>query len=110
MPTQKVPVHITPVIPNIRVFRRLDTSLLSTEFVEKVSVEEDDIEYVDANRARDAWQTEEIMEATLGAALVDAEGNVLAEFEGPDAYLKAEKAKASARVTFSMEIEDPEGE
>lgn len=96
--------------PQLRVFRRLDVERLSPEFIEKIGEKEGTVEYVDADRARDWEWTDEIMQTTVGAALVDAEGNILAEFDGPDGWRKAERARATAKVTFELDFDVDEGE
>jgi len=103
--TQKVPVHIVPSVPQLRIFRKLDVDGLSEEFIEKVGAEEGDFEYVDVDRARDGVYTDEIMEYTIGAALVDSEGSILHEWDGADAVARAERAKGSARVTIDMDVD-----
>lgn len=90
--------------PKLRVFRQLNVSKLSKEFVAKLQIEEGGVEWVDANRARDLGWTEEVMSATIGAAIVDAEGNFLAKFTGKNATSKAEAARANARLTFSVDV------
>lgn len=91
-------------LPQLRVFRKLDQRKLSDEFIETIGKAEGTTEWVDANRARDLGWTEEIMEATIGAALVDAQGQFVKTFDGPDGFILAEKAKASARVVFDYEV------
>lgn len=96
--------------PRLRVFRKLDVDKLTQDFLDKVEVEEGRADYVDADRPRDLPYTEEIIERTIGAALVDAEGNILAEFRGAEAVAKAEKARSSARVTFSVDVDDEDAD
>lgn len=90
--------------PKLRVFRQLDVGRLSKEFVSRLQIEEGSVEWVDANRARNLEWTEEVMSATIGAAIVDAEGNFLAKFTGKNATSKAETARANARLTFSVDV------
>lgn len=93
--------------PKMRVYRKLDTQKLSPEFIEHLSLHEDGtVEYVDADRARDQVWTEEIMEFTVGAALVDEEGNIVKTFDGPNGFVAAEKARSSVRVIFDYEVDD----
>lgn len=92
----------------LRVFRKLDVEALSEDFVEKIGIEEGNYEYVDADRARDFEWTEEIMATTIGAAVVDADGEIIAEFSGPDAVNKALGVRASAKMTFSLDLGDEE--
>lgn len=98
----------TAPAPRLRVFRELDVSKLTKEFKEAIAAHEgaDILPYVDANRPRDIGLTEEIMEHTIGAILVNPEGETLARFEGRDGWLKAEKARASARVTFNLDFDE----
>lgn len=98
--------QILPTMPKLRIFRRLDVDRLSPEFIEKIGQDEGSVEYVDHDRPRDLGFTEEILEATVGAALVDSEGQILAEYNGPDAWRKVEKAKAGARITFDIDLDD----
>lgn len=99
-------MELTAQTPSLRVFRALDADRLSDEFKEKFLAEEGAYDYVDGDKARDHAWTEEIMETTIGAVLVDAEGNVLHEFEGPTALRKAEAARSSARITFSIGFDE----
>lgn len=94
----------------LRVFRKLDVEALSEDFVEKIGIEEGNYEYVDADRARDYEWTDEIMATTIGAAVVDADGEIIAEFSGPDAVSKAMDVRASAKMTFSLDLGDVEDE
>lgn len=103
-------MELTAQTPSLRIFRALDTNGLSEEFKDKIGAEEGAFDYVDGDKARDFAWTEEIMENTIGAALVDAEGNVLHEFDGPNALAKAESARSSARITFSIDFDGPEAE
>lgn len=90
--------------PQLRVFRQLDQSKLTDEFKVTIGEAEGSTEWVDANRARDLGWTEEIMAATIGAALVDANGQFVKKFDGPDGFRVAEKARSSARVVFDYEL------
>jgi hypothetical protein len=94
------------MVPNLRVFRQLDVDKLSDEFKEKIGLGEGNYEYVDIDRARDFPYTEEIMQTTIGAVLADAEGNILATFAGPQAWVRADRARQGARITFDINLED----
>lgn len=96
--------------PNLRVFRRLDVDRLSPEFIDYIGETEGSYEYVDANIGRDYGFTEEIMNTTVGAAIVDEQGNVIREYDGLDAWRLAEKAVAGARVTLGIEVDEPEAD
>lgn len=102
--------QILPTMPRLRVFRKLDVDALSEDFVEKILKDEGSVEYVDHDRARDLPFTEEIMATTIGAALVDSEGNILAEYPGSDAWKKAEKARSTARITFDIDLDEDDAE
>jgi len=90
--------------PQLRVFRKLNVRKLSDAFKETIGASEGQYEYVDAGRARDQAWTEEIMEHTIGAAIVDARGEFVKEFPGADGFLAAERSRASARVVFDYEL------
>lgn len=91
--------------PRLRIFRVLDEKRLSEAFVDaNQRFEGGTLPYVDADRPRDVELTEEIMEATIGAVLVNTQGEVVAEFDGNDAVSKAERAKSSAKITFSLDL------
>lgn len=90
--------------PQLRVFRRLDVGKLSPDFIETIGAAEGNYELVDVDRARDQMWTEEIMKTTIGAALVNADGDILKEFPGKDGFLAAERAKSSARVVIDYEM------
>lgn len=91
--------------PALRIFRKLDTESLTQDFIDKVLPEEGSIEYVDSERARDYPYTEEIMETTVGVALVNEDGEILAEWEGKDAFAKANAARKTAKITFSVDVD-----
>lgn len=91
--------------PRLRVFRLLDQSSLSKDFIETVGPAEGTLPYVDHDLSRDLPWTQEIQATTIGAALVDEHGDIVAEFDGPDGWRLAEQAKDSARITFSLEVE-----
>lgn len=82
----------------LRVFRHLDTEAMSDEFKVTIGEREGGFEYVDAEVARDWEWTDEIMQITIGAALVDVEGNIVAEFDGPDGWKQAIEARAGAKM------------
>lgn len=90
--------------PQLRVFRQLDVKKLSPDFIETVGAAEGSVEWVDAARARDQIWTEEIMDATIGAAIVDARGEFVKTFPGKDGFLAAEKSRSSARVVFDYDL------
>jgi hypothetical protein len=91
--------------PKLRVYRILDEDRLTEAFKDaNLRHEGGTLPYVDGDRARDVELTEEIMETTVGAALVDQQGEIVAEFEGKDAVRKAEMARKTARITFSLDI------
>lgn len=96
--------------PKLRIFRQLDKSGLSEDFIATVGEAEGSIEYVDADRARDFGWTEEIMANTIAAVLVDDKGSIVARFDGPDGFKAAEKARTSARVVFDIDIPDADAE
>lgn len=94
--------------PKLRVFRELDEERLTEAFVDaNQRFEGGTLPYVDVDRPRDVELTEEIMETTIAAVLVDTEGNIVARFEGEDAWQQAERARATARITFSLDIPQP---
>lgn len=98
---------ISPILkPNLRIFFKLNQDLLSEDFIEKIGREEGGTEYVDAEIARDFGWTEEIMKARVGVALVDEDGDTIAEFKGGTALARAEKARSSAKVTFDIDVEE----
>lgn len=92
--------------PQLRVFRQLDVDKLSPEFKATVGEAEGSFEWVDAGRARDEIWTDEIMQSTIASALVDANGQILRTFPGPDGFKAAEKARASARMVFDVDLPD----
>lgn len=99
------------LVPSLRIMRELDQSKLSPEAIDHFNRNEDGPEYVDHDRARSAEYTEEVMAATKSALLLDDAGRVVAKFPGASGWMKAEKARSSARVTFDVEIgEDSEEE
>lgn len=100
-------MEVTAQTPSLRVFRKLDLDRVSAEFIEKMEKEEGSAEYVDGDLARDYDWTVEIIAATIGAALVDAEGQVLHEFDGTDAVKHAEAARSSAKITFAIDFDTP---
>lgn len=67
-------------------------------------MDEGNPEYVDGDRARDLEWTDEIVAHTIGAALVDDEGEIVTEFDGEDAVERAERARASARIVFNVDL------
>lgn len=100
-----MPISQSVFKPQLRIFYKLDERLLSEEFIQKIGTEEGRVDYVDAEKARDFAWSEEIMEARIGAALVDEDGDILAEFKGPTALARAEAARGSVKVTFDMGID-----
>jgi hypothetical protein len=93
--------------PDLRVFLRLDVDRLSNEFIEVIGDKEGNFEYVDADLGRDYEYTEEIMQTTIGAAIVDDQGNILREYEGDGAVDKARRAVSGAKVTLGLDIDEP---
>lgn len=63
--------------------------------------------FVDANWPRAAAYSRAIRDATVGFAIADERGVVQREFK---TLAAADKAAASAKTTFSVEIEDEEEE
>lgn len=96
--------------PQLRIFYKLDERKLSPEFIDKVGREEGRTDYVDAEKARDLPWTEEIFDSRIGTALVDEDGDILAEFTGVTALARAEKARASVKVSFDVDIDLDEDE
>lgn len=95
----------TIAVPRLRIFRELDVNSLSEEFIDAITKAEGTLPYVDADRPRDYPLTEEILENTVAAILVDPDGQVLGKFDGPEGWLAAEKAKSTARVTFDISVD-----
>lgn len=94
--------------PNLRVFRVLDESRLTDAFVDaNERFEGGTLPYIDVDRPRDAELTEEILETTIGAVLVDQNGEIVANFEGKLAWQQAEAARQSARITFTLDVPEP---
>lgn len=71
------------------------------------ALDEDGVYLVDNDAPRDGPYTEEIMERTLGFALVDSMGRVHKKFKNlPD----AERALAGATINFDVSVNVEEGE
>lgn len=88
-------------------YRILDPKLLSQEAVEYFEKYEGSSEYVEADRARDVEWTEEVIAATAEYAIIGPDGDVLAKFP---TLADAEKARANAKITFSIDLEDEDEE
>jgi hypothetical protein len=88
----------------LRVFRRLDPKLTTPAFKSFIRDNEGgNPEFLDGEVARDYIWTDEIVDSTVSFAVVGQGGDVLAEFKTLDA---AEKAKASAKVVFDVQLDD----
>ena len=89
--------------PALTIYRVLERSLLSPEFIEHVKTAEHaaDPTFVENDRPRDYLWSDEIVAATKAFALVDQNGNRVAEFP---TLVEAEAAAASATVTFGVQV------
>ena len=105
-------INSIALAPKLRVFLELNYENLTSDFLSKVEVEEGRADYVDADRPRDLPYTEEIAENIIGAAVVDEEGNIVAQFKGATAFAKALRARSSAKVTFDVttDVDSDDGE
>lgn len=96
---------------SLDIYFKLDRGALSEEFVAATVAREGDVlPYVAYDLGRDEWMTEEITRTRIGTAIVNPDtGDILGEFSGEDSLAKAQRAAASATVTFAVEVEDIEG-
>jgi len=87
---------------NLSLYRKLNVKKLGKECIEYLIKAEGSAEMVDNDKPRDIEWTQEIMGATLGYVIADAEGDILAEFDDLE---KAEKALKGATIKFEIELE-----
>ncbi len=91
-------------VPPLRVFRHLDVEQLHPNVEDALRRREGRSDYVDTDLARDWEETEEIIAATTGAALVDSDGTIVFSEEGKEAFLRVAKAAAGAKVTVEIDL------
>lgn len=90
----------------LTIYRKLNPKITTDAFKAFITNDEaGNPDFVDGERVRDYVWTDEIVEATVGFAVVGQNGDILAEFPSLEA---AEKAKASAKVVFDVKIDDDE--
>ena len=92
----------------LTIYRQLDPKQTTPAFKAFiVNFEAGNPDFVDAERVRDYIWTDEIVAATTGYALVDQQGQKLADFK---TLLEAETAKASARIVFDVRLADADAD
>lgn len=89
--------------PMLTIYRVLDGGKLSPEFIAHVQKDEKaaDPTFVENDRPRDYLWSDEIVAATRSFALVDQNGNRVAEFP---TLTEVEAARASATITFGVTV------
>lgn len=91
-------------VPALRVFRHVDADNLHPNVRDAIERREGRADYVDTDLARDWEETEEIIDNTIGAALVDSDGTVVFEREGKDAFKVISRAAAGAKVSVEIDL------
>ena len=90
---------------NLRIMRRVDTKMLSQATLEYLAMREafdpSEGDLLSNDAVREAEYNEEIIEATVGFAMVNEDGEVIRE---DDNLKRIEALRRSARIVFSEEI------